>query len=392
MRIYGWRQLACYGLLIVSFFIISAERAVGQEQVQAVETEGVATILQGNTDIARDKAIADAQRKAVEQAVGVLMSSESVVENYELVSDRILAQSVGYIKTYQVLDEKKEGNEYRVRIKAEIGMGALEKDVAAIQHLIRQKGNPRVMFLIDETVGSLKTAGISSGNMSQAETVLVQAFLDAGFQVVDSGTVTQNINRDQALKAIAGDSKTAAALGQQYGADLIITAKAVASSGEKILKTEMKSHQAVINAKVVRADTGTVIGAGTEQGKQAHIDDLTGGTAAIEKASTQLAQTLIPKILEQWRKDVQVATTIQLVLSDISFAQLKQFKESLKSDIRGVKEVYQRSFQSGVAKLDVEIQSTTEMLADELSSKSFSGMKLEITGMTENRIDISVRK
>ena len=366
--------------------------AAAQNQTEIIEAEGVARILQGNTDIARDNAIVDAQRKAVEQAVGVLMSSESVVENYELLSDRILAQSAGYITKYHILDEQQEGDEYRVTIQATIGLGNLENDLEAIQHLIRQKGNPRMMFLIQEEITGLKTAGVMSSDMSQAEAVLVQAFLEAGFEVVDSATVAQNIRRDQALKAIEGDNVAAAALAQQYGADVIITAKVAANAGEKILNTSMKSHQAVITAKVIRADTGAIIGSATEQAKHAHIDDLAGGTAAIEKAADKLAEKLIPAILEQWRQDVQVATTVQLVLSEVSFMQLKRFKEILKTEVRGVKEVYQRSFQARVAKLDVEIQSTTDALAEELASKEFQGLSLEITGMSENRIDVTLIK
>lgn len=381
-----------YLAVMACVFISARDYAAGQQQTEVVEAEGVARILQGNTDIARDNAIVDAQRKAVEQVMGVFMSSESIVENYELLSDRILTQSSGYIKTYQILDERKDGNDFRVRIQATIGLGELENDIEAIQHLIRQKGNPRMMFLVQEEITGLRTAGVASSDMSQAETVLVQAFLNAGFEVVDSATVAQNINRDKALKAIEGDAATASALGQQYGADVIITAKAAASSGEKILTTSMKSHQAAVNAKVIRADTGAIIGSATKQAKHAHIDDLAGGLAAIEKASTELAEDLIPKILEQWRKDVQVATTVQIVLSNVSFMQLKRFKEILKTEVRGVKEIYQRSFQARVAKLDVEIQSTTEALADELASKEFQGLSCEITGLSENRIDLNVIK
>lgn len=381
-----------YLAVMACVFISARDYAAGQQQTEVVEAEGVARILQGNTDIARDNAIVDAQRKAVEQVMGVFMSSESIVENYELLSDRILTQSSGYIKTYQILDERKDGNDFRVRIQATLGLGELENDIEAIQHLIRQKGNPRMMFLVQEEITGLRTAGVASSDMSQAETVLVQAFLNAGFEVVDSATVAQNINRDKALKAIEGDAATASALGQQYGADVIITAKAAASSGEKILTTSMKSHQAAVNAKVIRADTGAIIGSATKQAKHAHIDDLAGGLAAIEKASTELAEDLIPKILEQWRKDVQVATTVQIVLSNVSFMQLKRFKEILKTEVRGVKEIYQRSFQARVAKLDVEIQSTTEALADELASKEFQGLSCEITGLSENRIDLNVIK
>ena len=390
------RKIASYSgmmgvMMLIGLLLTGSPCQAHAQTTETVEAEGIATIRQGNTDIARDQAIADAQRKAVEQAVGVLMSSESLVENYELVSDRILTQSAGYIQSYDIVNEGQSGTDYRVTIKAVIGVGNLETDVQAIQHLIRQKGNPRLMFLVEESIQGVRNAGIGSGDMSQAETSLVQAFLEAGFEVVDSATVTANINRDQALKAVEGDAAAAAVLGNQYGADIIITAKVAASSGDKILNTSMKSHQAAITAKVIRADTGAIITSATEQGKHAHIDDLAGGIAAIDKASHQLAETLIPRILEQWRQDIQTATTIQLMVSNVSFAQLKTLKTVLQTDIRGVKEVYQRSFQSNTARLDVEIQSTAEMLADELISKEFEGFSLDITGMTDNRIDLTIQ-
>ncbi len=378
-------------IVLAALLLASSPFQALAQTTETIESEGVATILQGNTDIARDNAIVDAQRKAVEQAVGVLMSSESLVENYDLVSDRILTQSAGYIQSYEIVDEAQTNTEYRVTITAVIGVGNLETDLQAIQHLIHQKGNPRMMFLVEESIEGVRDAGIGSGDMSQAETSLVQAFLDAGFEVVDSATVAANINRDQALKAVEGDAVAAAALGSQYGADVIITAKVAASSGDKILKTSMKSHQAAITAKVVRADTGAIITSATEQGKHAHIDDMAGGIAAIDKASQQLADVLIPRILEQWRQDIQTATTIQLMVSNVSFTQLKALKTVLQNEIRGVKEVYQRSFQSNMARLDVDIQSTTETLADELVSKEFNGFSIEITGMTENRIDVTIQ-
>ncbi len=376
-------------LIFGLFFLIFS--SVAQAQEETVSAEGVARILQGNTDIARDNAIVDAQRKAVEQAVGVLMSSESLVENYELLSDRILTQSAGYIKNYQLINERKDGDDYRVTIEAVVGMGDLEQDVQAIQHLIQQKGNPRMMFLVTEDINGLRTAGFASADLSQAESTLTQIFLDAGFEVVDSEMVAQNINRDVALKALEGDSAAASALAQQYGADVIITVKASANSGAKILNTNMKTHQAAMTAKVVRADTAQLLSTASEQAKQAHIDELAGGTAAVEKAAAQLAEKLIPKILEQWRQDVQGAATVQLMISKISFKQLKRFKEILNTEIRGVKAVNQRSFQSNIAKLDVEIQSSAEALADELMSKEFEGLSLDISGMTENRIDLVVQ-
>ena len=42
-------------VLIASFLTTGGRNALGQEHVESVEAEGVATVLQGNTDIARDK-------------------------------------------------------------------------------------------------------------------------------------------------------------------------------------------------------------------------------------------------------------------------------------------------------------------------------------------------
>lgn len=375
--------------LMLMLFSLLAPAAMAQES-QTVEAEGVARIIKAQTDIARDKAIADAQRKAVEQAVGVLMSSESLVENYELVSDRILTQSAGYIASYEIADERRDGDDYRVKIRAVIGMGNLQNDVQAIQHVIAQKGNPRMMFLVSEEIVGLKTAGVGSADMSQAEVILQQAFLDAGFEVIDAATVAQNVNAEMARNAIGGDTASAAAICQQFGADVVILTKASASSSGKILNSDMLSFQAVVTAKAVRADTAAVIASVTEQGKHAHIDGLAGGAAAIEKASRTLTAALIPKILEQWRKDVQTATTVQLVISNVSFAQLKTVKEMLNTQIRGVKAVNQRSFQQKTALIDVEIQSTTEALADELTAKSFDGLTFEITGMSGNKIELAL--
>jgi hypothetical protein len=50
----------------------------------------------------------------VEIAVGVLIDSETLSENYTLIRDEIYSRSTGYVQDYQVLDERKEGESLRV--------------------------------------------------------------------------------------------------------------------------------------------------------------------------------------------------------------------------------------------------------------------------------------
>ena len=58
----------------------------GERQIEAT---GVSAIT-GSTLIARDQAIEDAKRVAVEQAVGALIGSQSFSKNRELIYDKIL--------------------------------------------------------------------------------------------------------------------------------------------------------------------------------------------------------------------------------------------------------------------------------------------------------------
>jgi hypothetical protein len=105
--------------------------AISQE-LKTVTSEGVAAIQGNARDIARAASIEDAQRRAVEQAIGILIDSQTQVENYRLISDKILSQSKGYIKRYTVAGETVDSGLLRVSINAEIAFGRLIDDLSGI--------------------------------------------------------------------------------------------------------------------------------------------------------------------------------------------------------------------------------------------------------------------
>jgi hypothetical protein len=87
MRKISGRFLFLVGVVVVSGF---SQYSISQAG-ELVLAEGQAAIIAGNTVIARDKAIDDALRKAVEQTVGAVVSSGTMSENFKVVHDRILA-------------------------------------------------------------------------------------------------------------------------------------------------------------------------------------------------------------------------------------------------------------------------------------------------------------
>ncbi len=74
---------------------------------RTIETEGV-------SQISREDAIRQAQRSAVEEAVGVFIQSRTEIENFELKKDKIFSRTQGYIKRFAVLKESKEGNLFKL--------------------------------------------------------------------------------------------------------------------------------------------------------------------------------------------------------------------------------------------------------------------------------------
>jgi hypothetical protein len=372
------------GLIFVLCFVFTT--AAFAEMITA---EGVAAII-GNVTIAREKAIDDALRRAVEQAVGTMISSDTMTNNFQVVHDKILAQTSGYVKSYQILKEEQVGQEFRVTVMADVGRENLQGSLEALGLLQVLKEKPKVMVIIEEKVGGL-FGTTAWENVGQAESTIMERLMAAGFNVVDPATVRANIPRDKALRLLEGDPKSAATAGLQYGAQVVITGRAFSkNAGGKLLGTQMQSIQATLQARVVRADDGRVISSRSEQGTKAHIDEMQGGALAIKEASEKLSDTVINDILSSWKKEVYGRSQeITLVISGlVSYRHLAAVKKFLESDLQGVKAVHQRNFTQGTAELQLDYAGKTSVIADELSNKQFTGFRLEPTNVTPNRLDV----
>jgi len=104
--------------LVMLFLAVSVFSADAQKKITA---KGMAA-NQRNMDIACSRALDEAQRNAVEQATGVMITSTTSVEDFQVKMDRILSESKGFINTYKVLSEKKSGTDCEVTIEADVSV------------------------------------------------------------------------------------------------------------------------------------------------------------------------------------------------------------------------------------------------------------------------------
>ena len=82
---------------------------------QSVIAEGVGTT--------ENAAFQDAIRNSVRQVVGVLVDAETLVKNDEVISDKVLTLSNGFVKKFDKLSVKNDGGLVRIRIRAEVERG-----------------------------------------------------------------------------------------------------------------------------------------------------------------------------------------------------------------------------------------------------------------------------
>lgn len=385
-RSFSGKRGILMGILAISLCVLVSAGMAGE----MITADGFAALTGGNTVIARDKAVDDALRKAVEQAVGTLVSSDTMTESYKVIHDKILARTSGYVEKYKILSEGAEGDLYRVRVQAEIGRADLTSDLSALGLLHVMVEKPKVMVIIDEKIGGLYgTTG--SESVGQAEATIIEKLLNSGFNVVDADTVRANISRDKALRILEGDNRAAAAEGLKYGAQVVITGKAFSkNAGGKLYGTNMQSIQATLQARVVRTDTGKVIASKSAQGAQVHIDEMQGGALAIREASERLSDELIDMIVKQWSGEVYGRSQeITVMISGlVSYRHLAAVKKILEKETQGVKAVHQRSFTGGLAELAIDYGGKSTNIADELANRRFTGFRLEPTNVTPHRIDL----
>ena len=358
-----------------------------------VEAEGQAMVKNGDEPAARDRALEDAQRKAVESAVGTMISAETVMENYQIISDRILAKSSGYIKNYNIVSSGAENGIYKVVIKALVATGNLSSDVDAISALLKRKGMPRVFVVVPEAIlGSTAMTTGQSGtmNMQSAESGLIAALRNAGFLIVDPDVLSGKLEISQIYRKGDVDNGMAKKIGSLSGAEVVIYGRAaVQVSNLSVLKS--KVARASANIRAVNVQTGQIIAMSTlnhpKKAPAAYHDAV--GTILLKKVGEAAAADLIKQIVKQWQKDTSGATRIVLTVKGVKFRSAKQLKAAM-GEMRGVSSIQRRALKRGVAVFDVNVKAGVENFANSLDGLKVGRKKIEITGVDGETISASL--
>lgn len=390
------KRLSVHLVFLMAVLLILVIGAFAQSK--EIKAKGYGTIHGDNKAAARDKAIEDAQRKAVEQAMGTMISSESVTKNFQLISDRILSLSSGYIEKYRVISEKEIDGEVEVEIAAIVGMSKLNDSVQAIKNLIRRMDRPKIMVLIAEQ--SIREEGqqlsekrggnavLSSTSLGVAENVLIEFFRAKGFDFVDRQALAGQIEIADPL-TLVNDKERIKKIANLTDAQVVIFGQAQARTTGEV--QGIYSGQANISLRALKTDTGEIIAATNAHAAVPFVDPSTANTKALSEAAKKISQKLMDQILSQWQSESSGLRSICLVIKGVKYADVKKLRSWLTKYVRGVKSVHQRYVKDGMAELDLDIQGSAQDLADELSEKKFQKKTIEVLDLLPNKVSIELK-
>ena len=353
--------------------ILVMNSVIAQENSQVITVRG-----EGNS---KTQAIDQAKRMAVEQALGTVLSSETLIENYQLVNDHIISRANGFIKTYREIETQVSEGIYSVIIQAEVTriFDEILKDQAAVDLLIAWMDKPRFMIIVEEN---------NCGENTEAcETALTRRLKEWNFDLVSK----KRINPELLEGRISTESITQISTSAyREGAELILIGKALAQEKDGIEYFEgtgMKSVQADFTAQIIEAHTGRIYASYATHDAAVHISEITAGNEALTNASIEMADSLIAALLK-WAGNAQIsARSFRIVILDAGFTDFSIIRKKL-SDIPLVESVQQRSFSAGEGVLSIDYCGKIEDLAVQLDGYSIDTGDLFVEELTAGTIKI----
>ena len=354
--------------------------------------KGVAAIVNDNIPLAKERALANALRQAVEQSVGAMIQSETVTQNYTLLSDKIYSRASGYVERYEVSKEGREGDVYSVELKAWVAQKALADDAQAVLSVLRAKDAPRVLLMVAEQNVNQGNASFwwgdktFSANLDVVENQMIDVLGQKGVRFVDRQALQGKIQVDPALSQAAPSDLAIKSFAGRTGAEYVIVGRAVATDGGPILGSKMHSVRANISMRVIELANGSIVSTSTLVDSVGHIDPVSGGTKALKKVASRAANDLLAKLLKHWESELGGITKISLEVSNVKFAQVRKFIKALGEDVQGVEAVHQRSFQKGTVAMDIDLKGSTNTFAELLEEARFAGLKLSVVEVVGNTI------
>ena len=340
-------------------------------RLHVVRSSGESPILQNDVSQAKDEAITDAEIKAVERVVGVMVDSRTVVEQTLMIDSTVKTHVSGFVKSYKILSggENKSGDLYKVDIEASVDDKPLEDSLTRL-------------MMKDKVIVLSYESGIPSGGAQDllADTI-ISKLTALGYKHIIDYRLYKNRRVDALIRRLRrGDQTAARLIGIYYLANVVILGQVNVRRGEKQFAGMYSAHASGSARAFNAAHDKLIADVVVSSGKGFGSDENAALQDAFRKASKTLSDRLVYELTPKQRR------TIKVVFYNIpTFEDFKRYK-NLLSQLRWVEDVREDQFGYNEAKTVFIIHYTEnpEYLASRLSLENLKVLKFNDTEIKVN--------
>ena len=329
----------------------------------------------------RNSAIRDAARNAVQQVVGVYIDSRTLVHNSVVALDEIYAKSQGYVKNVSVLNEGWQNGSYQVNAQIDVNTDANSSLMNQL-HMIMMLNDPRISVIVlkeNNTTSENAHDTISEGAMSER-------LVDLGFSHVVDAHIVSNLQDAKLLYNIYNGKTSLSGVGASYGVDFLVLGQSNIDVSKVSLNTN--NPQSVGNAdlsvKIIKFDTGDIIGTFTTEGKGVDISHKTAERKALKTAANAAAQKLEDKFKKISANPMQ---GVQITILTSDYNKVEQIANALRN-LNGVQNVNIREHRNGKALLEIETSQSPNSIVSML--KPATNLQFTVKEISNSSVQLTI--
>jgi hypothetical protein len=321
------------------FFLITDLYATGK-----VTASGSSFFEPGREMIAREKALDEAKRAAIEKAMGVSIESKSLMVNYEIIKDQIVSRSSGYLKNIKIIDEKKTALEtYDVTIEADVEYAALVDDFDRFNKSVNWQKNPRVSIFIE---------ACEDDNIPIAQKIV---------------NILGNRLKNDGLKVYKYSEDIQTKMGLVLG--LTLDSNSIKSTYQDV---ELKLNEISLSANIYLPGNNEILASTSATKSIPGENQITALDKGARQCIDAIWKNLRRKLIKQWETELYNERNISLLLKNVpSYSRAQNIGNIFKSDVLGVIDVSLLNYFDGAAEYMVIYRGWPEQFFDEIQLSYF---------------------
>lgn len=358
-------------LIILSMLLLVAATAFAKNVT--VSGEGV------TQSEAENKAL----QNAVENTLGVLVDSQTLVQNFMLINNQIYTQSRGFITNYTVLERYQSADGvWKVTINADVDDNPNSKLMSELTRLgiiDNRLRNPKIAVYVPEQHIQRRIPDPAG------ETAIVKALLEAGFSNVTE--VGSRMSIANPMKMTPQQMTEAA---RQFGVDIMIVGEAFSEGvGDAAQwlpgnqRSGMQACRARVEAKLFVVKSGQMIAADGKIASGLDISEAIASKKALAQAGQQMGEYFVEQLLKLGSGNRQ---QIELIVYGADFSKINRVQAALA---QAVGNFNLSGYEGGRAVFTVQYSGTPQSLFNEIQAGTDADLTLQ--SMSYNQLTVVVK-